>query len=95
MREFQLHKIPGVDKSVCSCEQKLAYDYALDFKGLSVSGAAAGKMLLEWKKEDTRYNWAAVAHLLSLYLDKFRAAEYHILSSYEDVGKMFPVKIDK
>lgn len=95
MREFQLHKIPGVDKSVCSCEQKLAYDYALDFKRLSVSGAAAGKMLLEWKKGDTRYNWAAVAHLLSLYLDKFRAAKYHILSSYEDVGKMFPVKIDK
>lgn len=95
MKEKQLHKIPGVDKSVCTCEQKLAYNYAGTFQGLNLSGAAAGIKLLEWKRGDTRYNWKAVAHLLAMYLDKYRAAKYHILSSYEAIGEMFPVKIDR
>ena len=94
MKDYQLHKIRGVDKAVCSCEQKLAYNYAADFRNLNLSGASAGIMLLKWKEGDTRYNWKAVAHLLSMHLDKYRAAKYHILTSYEAIGKMFPVRID-
>lgn len=94
MRIDQLHKIAGVDRSVCTCEQMQAYNYASLFKDLNLSGAAAGVQLLTWKKDDRHYNWGAVAHLLCMYLDKYRAAKYHIFSSYEAIGKMFPVHFD-
>lgn len=94
MRNCQLHKIAGVDKSICTCEQMQAYNYAGMFKDLNLSGAAAGVQLLTWKKEDRRYNWGAVAHLLAMNLDRYRAAKYHILTSYEAIGKMFPVHFD-
>lgn len=25
---MKLHKIPGIDKNICACEQKVAYNYA-------------------------------------------------------------------
>lgn len=94
MRHNQLRKIAGVDKSVCTCEQVLAYNYAGMFNSLKLSGAEAGLLVLKWNQEDRRYNWGAVAHLLFMYLDKYRAAKYHILTSYEAIGEMFPVLYD-
>ena len=94
MRLQNLHKIPGVNKSVCSCEQKLAYNYAQAHYNLKITGAGLGLLVLKWKEGDTRYNWKAVAHLLAIHLDKYRAAKRHILTTYEEVGEMFPFIID-
>jgi hypothetical protein len=94
MKEYQLHKIPGVNKSVCTAEQMQAYNYAFFYKGLNISAPAAALQVLQKHKSDNRYNWAAVAHLLTMHLDKYRAAKYHIFTNYEQVAASFPVKID-
>lgn len=89
-----LHKIPGVDKKVCTCEQMLAYNYASCWAGTTITGPRLGILVLERNNGDNRYNWGAVAHLLDMYLDKYRAAKYHILTNYAQVGEMFPIHFD-
>lgn len=94
MKEYQLHKISGVDKNICTAEQKLAYEYALNNYKLNISPAGLALLVLKWRAIDKRYNWQAVAHLIDTHLESFRGRDTHILSSYEEVGKAFPVKID-
>ena len=52
---MKLHKIPGVEKDVCTCEQKLAYNlafrihmsYSDEWQNAKAQGKAARELLLE------------------------------------------------
>lgn len=59
-----------------------------------MSGAVVGAKLITERGHEKKYNFHLVAHLLSMYLDKYRSSKTHIFSSYDEVGAMFPVHID-
>lgn len=70
---MKYHKIPNVEKSVCTAEQMIAYNIAFR---LHISYA-------NQFEEDAIFS-ALLAGLYN-YLSNF-----HIFSSYEDIGRAFP-----
>lgn len=94
MKEYQLHKISGVDKNICTAEQKLAYEYAWTYRNLNMTATELALLVMKWRAGDTKYNWCAVSHLIDMHFDSYRGSKCHILSSYDEIGRAFPVKID-
>ncbi len=89
----ELHKIHGVEKCVCTCEQMLAYNFALNDYRLNASAERIAEMAERSLQSQvySKYNIAAVVRLIRDNLDKYRALEYHILTSYQEIGKAFPL----
>lgn len=100
------HKIKGVEKTICTAEQKIAYNLAFsnyyDFKkeyDLQVLQIYKSDILNEfvqfcmktWSCTDSgKFDNDAIFCALNAGAKMYFEAKYHILSSYEAIGKMFP-----
>lgn len=94
--KLQYHKIPRVDMDVCTAEQMIAYNIASRYldcnRKFSGYADAAQWMVQQYKREseNTRYNIDAIFCALIAGLESFVKGKYHILTSYKEVGEMFP-----
>lgn len=94
---MKFHKIKGIDKNICTCEQKIAYNFAFaDYEWAMHSDMELQEYLdnvTQRIKNNTdimkKYDIDAIIHCLRQGFINFCKAECHILSSYEDIGKMF------
>ena len=102
---MKTHKIQGVEKDVCTAEQKIAYNMAFSdyptiqrvLRDYCKDEAAAIAYRLrdihieELKRQGSRYNLDAVFCAYNAGIWDYVARDYHIIGSYEDIGKAFPV----
>lgn len=77
-----LHKITDVEKTVCTCEQMVAYNICQGFGKLGLG------FCLNLVSE-SKYNQAVSRDLITRHLSKYQAAGFPIFSSYKEVGEMF------
>lgn len=107
---MKYHKIPNVDKSICTAEQMIAYNIAFrlhisyadqfgkvnavnsgraraDCADLAMEGLKHYRMSYPYKpgKYDEDAIFSALLAGLYDYL-----SDFHIFSSYEDIGRAFP-----
>lgn len=107
---MKYHKIQNVEKSVCTAEQKIAYNIAFrlhishgdDFKKINdINHGAAVAWSATLAREGMNTYRASYAYNPQKYDDDaiFSAllaglynylSDFHILSSYEDIGRIFP-----
>lgn len=105
---MKYHKIRGIDKSVCTCEQKIAYNVA--FANYDLFANMYNAQVVQIHKTDIafefvefcmrqikrnesivqKYNIDAIQCALNAGSENYLSANYHILLSYEEIGKMFP-----
>lgn len=105
---MKYHKIKNVEKSVCTCEQKIAYNVA--FSNYDLFQKQYKAQVVQIHKSDIafefvnfcmrqimrnesiakKYNIDAIQCALNAGAENYLSAKYHILSSYEEIGKMFP-----
>ncbi len=100
---MNFHKIRNIDKSVCTAEQKIAYNYALsDYLWVMKSDLELYEYLQnvsERIKNDRnmfKYDINAIIHCLRNGFIDYCKMKYHIVTSYEEIGRifysMYPVK---
>lgn len=91
---MKTHKIRGVDKSVCTAEQKIAYNIAFCY--LNINGFSADGALNVWRGSaqaaEGRYNAEAVEAALRAGADAYRAKPF-IACRYEQIGEAFPLPV--
>ncbi len=95
---MKFHKIRGVAKSVCTAEQKIAYNCAwsnydmIMRQGLTVDEyiASATRILQANENIIKKYDIDAIIHCLRQGIVNYCKSSNRILTSYEEVGKMFP-----
>lgn len=106
---IKYHKIPKVEKSVCTAEQKIAYNIAWrlhltygdqwknkdNFCKMAQSDfihELIRKGLEMWKNAEpnSKYDIDGIFSALNAGLENYFNTKYHIMSSYEEIGKMFP-----
>ena len=95
---MKFHKIRGIEKSVCTAEQKIAYNFASsDYDWVMRSNMELWQYLgnvtsriKEDEKIMKKYDIDAIIHCLRQGFINFCKTKYHILTSYEEIGKMFP-----
>lgn len=100
---WKLHKIPGVDKAVCTAEQKIAYNIAFDslnwLQRLISDGMDPGEAFeyvfdCQSKAYDRqikrgKYDKDAVFAAFRANMEAYSNAKYKICSSYEAIGEIF------
>lgn len=99
---MKFHEIKGVDKTICTKEQKLAYlmifaDYEWASKirmDLNNYLYEVGKRIMSDKRLMEEYDVDATIHCLRNGCLSFAKRECHILGSYEEIGKAFPTLYD-
>lgn len=91
---MKYHKIRNVPMNVCTAEQKIAYNIAFahyEIAGTYHSYAEAAQNFVSWCKDSIKnYDIDAVFCALNAGLENYCKAKYRILSSYEEIGRMFP-----
>lgn len=108
---MKYHKIPKVEKSVCTAEQKIAYNYASTYadryrdtwkntadqycefqKSEFVHEAVEWcmKLMRDNAEIQRKYDIDAIFCALNAGMRNYFEAKYSILTSYEEIGKMFP-----
>lgn len=102
---MSLHKIRGIDKAVCSAEQKIAYNIAWRIGedcryNLSAFSAADERGAVEdyrraWERdyprEAQKYDTNAIFAVLASGLHDYLTAGGRIMASYTEVGQAFPI----
>lgn len=89
---FNTHKINGVEKSVCTAEQMIAYNFSQTYKEMSgdwIACVARKHMEDENPKSFAKYNQDIILHLIASCKGKTYFGK--IASSYEEVGRFFPL----
>lgn len=87
-----LHKIPGVDKNVCTAEQVVAYNFAQTFRRVwSAQGIAdyAAKCMAEDPRRYAKFNQDAIVHLIRTCTGVTYPGG--IAASYWTVAEWFPL----
>lgn len=102
------HKIKNVEKTVCTCEQKIAYNVALQnvdlfqkqYKAQVVQIHKADiahefvqfcmKCVQRNEKICRKYDIDAIFCALRAGAEDYLASACPVLSSYDEIGKMFP-----
>ena len=108
---IKYHKIPKVDKSVCTAEQMIAYNYAFAYADryrdtwkkdkdkycnfqrqefIHEAIAFCMKMIMTSEKVKAKYDIDGIQAALNAGMENYFENKYSILTSYEDVGKIFP-----
>lgn len=82
---------------VCTAEQKIAYNIAFanyDIAEKYHSYTEAAQTFVQWCEGSiNKYDVNAVFFALNAGLESYCKSRNHILTSYEDIGKMFPASI--
>lgn len=91
------HKIRGIEKTICTAEQKIAYNYAsADYDWAMRSDMELWQYLdnvanrIKADEKMKKYDIDAIIHCLRNGFIDFCKSKYHILTSYEEIGNMFP-----
>lgn len=95
---MKFHKIRGVDKSICTAEQKIAYNYAFSDYDWAVRSNlelpeyldSVTKRIKENADITKKYDIDAIIHCLRNGFIDYCKAKTHIFASYEEVGRAFP-----
>lgn len=102
---MKTHKIKNIDRSICTAEQKIAYNFAFsDYTHIervqreysqAVASETAYRLrdihIEELKRQGTRYNLDAIFCAYNAGIWDYIKLKYHILTTYEEIGKIFPV----
>lgn len=95
---MKFHKIKGIEKSVCTAEQKIAYNFAsADYDWVIRNNMelcqyldnVASRIKAD-EKMMKKYDIDAIIHCLQQGFIDFCKSKYHILTSYKEIGEMFP-----
>lgn len=99
---MKFHKVRGIDKSVCTAEQKIAYNYASSYSDIVIkSGMKVQdflKLVLNNIERDhsdfkKKYNVDGIIYCLEQgiinYCESCKSG-HSILWEYKEIGKMFP-----
>ena len=95
---MKFHKIRGIEKSVCTAEQKIAYNRACaDYDWIIRSGMTVDEYIFKATRllqaNETivkKYNIDAIIHCLRQGIVNYCASKHKILTSYEEIGEKFP-----
>jgi hypothetical protein len=94
---MKLHKIRNVEKEVCTCEQKIAYNYAVsNYDNIYQDKeriAECVKRDLERRSNGDmkKYDCNAIFQIFVSNFENYKKAKYHILTSYDEIGNAFPI----
>ena len=101
---MKYHKIKNIPLTICTAEQKIAYNLAcsnyrnyidtynkmpMQFQKDAIIHRAINDMIKLYGNNN-KYNIDAIASCLRAGFENYINGKYHILSSYEDIGRMFP-----
>lgn len=90
-KTMKTHKIRGVEKSVCTAEQMIAYNIA--FANIYVNGLDAAAAMSLYRNSagySGRYNDEAIEAALFAGADAYRAKPF-IAYRYDQIGEAFPL----
>lgn len=106
--KFKVRKIRNIDKKVCCCEQKIAYNYAFSYSDIlkkakkkcftaiqfdEILQETIDMIIKDCKRNETdkKYNLDVIiiAYRNAIHNDYLNGFE--ILTSYEEIGKIFSV----
>lgn len=95
---MKFHKIIGVEKTVCTAEQKIAYNYAFqDYDWAMRSDMelwqyleSVTKRIKENAEIMRKYDIDSIIHCLRQGFINYCKSDTKILTSYAEIGKMFP-----
>ena len=102
---MKTHKISGIEKNVCTCEQKIAYNMAFSdydcinnvtekegrVAGLSFAYKMRDNHIRKMIEDGTRYNMDAVFCAYNAGIENYCGLKFHILTSYKEIGEAFPI----
>lgn len=104
---FKVHKIKGIDKNICCCEQKIAYNYAFSYYGMakrcikpdmpefnkSASFVEIENLVLKNILRNEKMKKYNIDAIMIAFRNGFRryCNNYFIASDYESIGKMFQI----
>ena len=84
------HKIKGVEKSVCTCEQMIAYNICQSYKDMSGLWCATfARNYMNGKRDFDKYDKDLICHLIAAHKGKTYFGK--IASSYAEIGGWFPL----
>lgn len=93
---MKTHKIRGIDKAICTAEQKLAYNFVWSWS-LNSDHLSGGELyecirndILQRENIITKYNVDAILTAIMNGLVGYREHKF-IASSYAEIGKAFPL----
>lgn len=103
---MKLHKIPGIDKNICTCEQKVAYNYAFMWRDslekIYKSDASeavkseAYQDIINYVISSLKEHETDKKYNIDAIINCFRNGiknymeGFSVLWNYEDIGKIFP-----
>lgn len=95
---MKFHKIRDVEKTVCTAEQKIAYNYAFqDYDWVMRSDMelwqyleSVTKRIKENAEIMRKYDIDSIIHCLRQGFINYCKSDTKILTSYAEIGKMFP-----
>ena len=106
---MKYHKIKNIPLTVCTAEQKIAYNLSfayyynvlkeynrlpMQFQKSELVYTSVRKMLDLYRMgrdyKPGKYNEDAIFCALNAGFENYLKAKYHILSSYKEIGAMFP-----
>lgn len=95
---MKFHKIRGIEKNICTAEQVIAYNYAQsDYNWAMHSNMElwqyldnVSKRIMADEKIMKNYDIDAIIHCLRQGFIEFCKSKHHILTSYKEIGEMFP-----
>ena len=102
---MKLHKIKGVDKEICSAEQKIAYNMAFadldairrvikeygEATAVHYSCKLRDGHISVLKDQGCNYNLDAVFCAYNAGILDYCKGKSHIFTSYAEIGKCFPI----
>lgn len=102
MVKLKTHKIPGIEKEICTAEQKIAYNLAFaHYTSIKEAPTAAEARTIAFRRRDTalkelqkngtRYNIDAIFCAYNAGIMDYTERKYHILTSYAEIGEAFPL----
>ena len=99
------HKIKNIPLSVCTAEQKIAYNLSfmyydtvikeynqlpMQFQKTELINKSIQKIMELYRSNKTKYDEDAIFSALNAGLENYINLKYHVLMSYKEIGEAFP-----
>ena len=102
---MKMHKIIGVDKDICTAEQKIAYNYAFMYRSTmekirdsdttEIAKNEAYQQVVDWVIRGVKDNGIDKKYNIDAIVHCFRNGienylnRFEVIGSYEEIGKTF------
>lgn len=102
---MKMHKIRGVDKEICTAEQKIAYNYAFRYRNImerirdsdttAMAKEESYQQVVDWVIRGVKDNGIDKKYNIDAIVHCFRNGiknylnRFSIITSYEEIGKTF------